>query len=392
MFYAVHQVLPPPKELLSLHSPTVRRYYDMASREGDISRRSMERTVVNATSRYVLWLVEQNYKLDQVAEDYVANRTAIEPVIDPEMLELYPDETYEGQTPNRWDTLRFISLLYSSTAIDMPEKNEPTLFDYSCNLWENAAYAFKHLTRDPTSSLCFELSMGDMNAIARKMTLEPEVRTRSNLPTQFLRAFTSNVPDYTGLILPLVEIIPMLLPSPKAFMRCNVLHSGMTLSTIDNWLEDVLLLDRAEEIMSMYGAAPLHGSNMLRFIWLGKAEEQTEQGPPLDEETLATSLQRLFMGIAFPPSQPGYSSLRLYPETLVVFVELLGSLLQRGVNPRWIARAVEEMLEGEGKLAIPNPRPGQKVLDKDEKNTVPIAPVSLRAANSSCIVPACAEP
>ena len=373
--FAVHQVLPPPKKLLSLHSPDVRRYYSKASEEGVICQTIDGNRLVNAAARYILWLVEQNYKLSQVAEDYVANRTGREPVIDPELLELYPDEVCEGQAPPYWDPMKFISRLYSSTAIEMPAKEDLTVFDLSCNLWENAAYALKHLADEPGSSLCFELSLGDMNMIARRMTLEPDDRTRNNLPTQFLRVFTSNVPDYTGLAYPLLDIIPTLLPSPKAFMRCNVMYSGIHIRELNEWLESVLVLNNAEEMTAMYGVFPLLGSSIRRFVWLVKSEEQLENHRPLDEETLATLLQRLLIGVAFPPPQETGGGLpRIYPETLVVFVKLLGSLSQRGVNPRWIARAVEGLLEGKGKLAITNPRPSERVNEKDERSSVAIAP------------------
>ena len=373
--FAVHQVLPPPRELLSLHSPGVRRYYDMASREGGISGACDDRKLVEATSRYLLWLEEQNFKSVQVAEDYVANRTGREPVIDPELLELFPKKARQGHIPSHWDPLRFISHLYRSMVIEVPGKENLTLFDLSCILWEKAVYALKHLTSDSRSSVCFELSLGDMNMIARRMTLEPDDRTRNNLPTQFLRVFTSNVPDYTGLAYPLLDIIPTLLPSPKAFMRCNVMHSGIHIRELNEWLESVLVLNNAEEMTAMYGVVPLLGSSMRRFIGLGKTEEQIEHRKPLDEGMLATLLQRLLVGVAFPPPQEtGGGHPRVFPETLVVFVELLGSLSQRGVNPRWIARAVEGMLEGKGKLTIPNPRPSKRVVDKDERSSVAIAP------------------
>ena len=213
-----------------------------------------------------------------------------------------------------------------------------------------------------------------MNVVAQRITLEAEERKAKNLPTKFLRVFTSNVPDYTGLIYPLIYMIPMLEPSPKAFLRCNALYAGLSTSKTEAWLRKVLVLNSTEEAQAMYGIDLLTRSKMNRFLWFGNDLHTPSQ--PLTQDSLVKLLHRLFIGIALPPLQvrKARQDPEIFPETLVVFVEVLAAFLERGVDPRWVARAIEEMLEGDGKLMVCNPRLSKRSVDLGENGIVAVAP------------------
>ena len=370
IFAGVHQVLPPPKPLLPFHSAEVQRCYQWAS-EGAAESRPDQGKFLLGPARQILKVASENNTPSSVVQDYVTNLTTIEPVVDPRMRKMHPEKTRRGNPGLHWNPLRFISQLNSSMVMDAPDKAQSTLFDLSCNLWESAAFAMKHLLEEAESSLCFEMSAGDMNVIARRLILDAEERKEKNLPTRFLRAFTSNVADYTGLVYPLVDIVPALVPSTKAFLRCNVLHGGLKFTYPYQWLESVLVLKDNRDAQTMYGVVLLRDSKLSRHVWLGKKD--MSDPPTHPEKKFAKLLHRLFIGIAFPPAQnPG--PMRLYPETLVAFVEVLRALLERGVDRSWVVQAVEKMLEREGVLTVDNPRPSPRNSERNESKWVPIAP------------------
>ena len=375
VFTAVHQVLPPPKQLLSLHSPAVQRCHQLAHKAGDEIRE--DGLLIEGITLCALETAAEDFSHSTVVGEYHTNMTGIEPVTDPDLRESYPDEAHSGRLANEWDALRFITRLHASNVIkveDVSEENPTTFFDLSSNLWEHAAFAMKHLFDEPGSSLSFELVDGDMNVVAQKITLEAEERKARNLPTKFLRVFTSNVPDYTGLVYPLIYMVPMLEPSPKAFLRANVLHAGLKYNSDDTWLKTMLVLNSVDEMPAMYGVDLLAGSKMNRFLWLGKTLHSPTQ--PFILESLVQLLHRLFIGIALPPLQVprrGWEP-KIFPESLAVFVELLAAFLEQGVDPSWIARAIEDMLEGDGELMVRNPRPSPRSIDLREKRFVAVAP------------------
>ena len=375
VFTAVHQVLPPPKQLLSFHSPAVQRCHQLAHNTGDEIRE--DGRLIEGITRCALHTAAEDFSHSTVIGEYCTNMTGIEPVTDPKLCRIYPDEAEVGMLAHHWNALLFIVLLHSSNVIKVDfssEENPTTLFDLSSNLWEHVVFAMKHLFNESGSSLSYELADGDMNIVAQRMTLEAEERKAKNLPTKFLRVFTSNVPDYTGLIYPLIYMIPMLEPSPKAFFRCNALYIGLSTSKTEAWLRKVLVLNSAEETQAMYGIDLLTRSKMNRFLWLGNDLHTPSQ--PLTQDSLVELLHRLFIGIALPPLQVQKVRMdpEIFPETLVVFVEVLAAFLERGVDPRWVARAIEEMLEGDGKLMVRNPRLSKRSIDLGENGAVAVAP------------------
>ena len=106
VFTAVHQVLPPPKQLLSLHSPAVQRCHQLAHKAGDEIRE--DGRLIEGITRCALHTAAEDFSHSTVVGEYHTNMTGIEPVTDPELSRINPDEAEVGQLAHHWNALRFI--------------------------------------------------------------------------------------------------------------------------------------------------------------------------------------------------------------------------------------------------------------------------------------------
>ena len=371
LFSVVHEVLPPPVSLLSLHSSEMRRYYCMAHNEVELTT-SDDNNIFFGVANQVLKLSQgDTYDLSAVFDGFVPNMTGVEYLDRSQQIQSGKDH----QLADTWSFLQFLSILYSGNTINTSPRRKYTFFELSCLIWEKAALAVKQLSLEPESSLCFEFTSGDMNTIARRIALSAEERAAQNLPSRFLRAFVSNVQDYTGLLYPLLDIAPLLEQSTKAFLRCNVQRNIDFWTNCRRWAESQLVFEDADYAGAVFGVCILLGSQHWHFVWWGKDRTLIQQPSKLDEGTVCTLLHRVFIGVAFPPSQRLDCSVFHHPESLVVFVELLLILIERGFDRRWIRDAVEAMLALQANIF--NPRPPQLEEHLPEKRTAPFRPFLL---------------
>ena len=235
LYMIVHNVLPPPNQDLELHSEKVQCYRALSLNEDDV--REAKQLLIKGVACHITRLVQEGYNETALMLDYTGNVTFLDPAIgNPQNGGGASQVKYSWQRASDFNTLEFLARLYIADGIETPQHGESlTLFDLSCNLWEKAAFAVKTLREGGDSTICFELSFGDMNLVAREVVLKERERQERGFPTRFLRAFTSNVPDYTGLIYPMVDIVPLLLPSTKAFLRLNALFNIHFWKTAENF-------------------------------------------------------------------------------------------------------------------------------------------------------------
>ena len=372
LFAVVHEVLPPPIPLLSLHSLEMRRYYHMTHDDVELTTNGIFVGVANQ----ILKLSQGDiYNASAVFDDFAPNPTGQEHLESPEQIEENEGEDFVA--PLHWCIFQVLSRLYSGKVVNMPPGHKFTLFGLSCSIWEKAALAVKQLSSEPESSLGFEFTLGDMSTVARRITLSAEERATQNLPHRFLRAFVSNVPDYTGLLYPLVDIASSLVQSNKAFLRCNVQRSVEKWADCRRWAESRLVFEDADYTGAIFGVCILLGSHLRRFVWWGKdgTRMPIEQPAELGEGTLCTLLHRVFIGVAFPPSQSLNSPNAHIPETLVVFMELILTLVERRTDRCWIRDAIEAMLALQANIF--NPRPPEMEEHLPERKTAPFRPFLL---------------
>ena len=360
VFAAVHRVLPPPRCMLRHHSSEVRQLYAklVNPEEFKVARQDIS----NGAARQIGRLINDDNNPMLVFQDYLPNLTGYDTTVCDDL-----NITYQGHSgghknflkPIQWSPLAIISRLYASAVIEPPCTTPATLFDLTSNLWENAAIAFQHLLAEPTSSLRFELMGGDMNLDAHRLAFEEQQRASQGLPSRFMRAFVSNCPDYTGILYPLIDIVPRLLPSPTSFLRWNVLYPGERWCNPGQWLDVMLPVARREDILNLFGVSLSTKSQFKTFLWLGKENAQLP-----DRDTVRHTLLRVFIAIAFPHSQKeGRRS--IFPETMVAFMELMVFLLEKGVNNHWISDAINEIFLT--RVVIDNPRPPRTTDDLLEK-------------------------
>ena len=373
LFWSLHQVLPPPTALLSRHSPQTGQCSALASNEEEVHHARTDFTV--AVARQIGTLLKREYNKEDVLQDYVTNLTGLDPLLQWEMSA--SQSAFPFLRPPRWNPVKFLAMLYRSAIIEAPSKQGLTMFDLSCSIWERAAFAMKHLLSESKSSLSFELTCGDMNAIAKSIALGEAERTRRGIPTQFLRAFTSNVPDYTGMLYPLNDIVPLLAPSTKAFLRCNVLYNMIRWSNYEEYATAMTLVESIDDTAGILGAHVLPGAELGidGFAWWGVSKQKLPKPQELYKNQIVDYLCRVFLGVVFPPSQPGTKPI-LYPESLVVFMDLLFKFIDRGLPKTWISDLVNKIIFSNFK--IENPRPPQRQIDCDiEEKMVPIAMFAL---------------
>ena len=352
VFALVHRVLPPPSCMLRYHSPQLQMLHSLTANSQEFKEASRDISI--GAARQIARLTAENYDPMRVFQDYVPNVTGWDPAM--------PDEQKDFFRPPQWSPLNIISRLYSSAVIEPPCTPRATLFDLTCNVWENAAIAAQHLLAEPTSSLKFELMDGDMNSDARTLSLTEKERDIRGLPSRFMRAFVSNVPDYTGMLYPLLDIVPRLLPSPNAFLRWNVMYRGATWHGPDHWLDLMLPIGRRERLRDVFGVSLCMDSQFRTFLWLEQDNPQ-----PLDRAAVGDVLLRVLIAIAFPHSQVA-GKRSIFPESMVALMELMAFLIKRRVRKDWVSDAIEEILRGE--VAIDNPRPSKNPNDLFEPPTV----------------------
>ena len=276
VYAAVHCVLPPVECLLHAYPPEVRHYHRMANERDQVC--FAKRDLVYGIARQIAKVVGEGYDSGSLFKDMAPNVTGLDASFEPDYLQYFfggvrPDG-YEQQPP-RWNPLSQLAMFYASTVIDFPPQSggsRASLFDLSCNIWEKAALAVKFLHSDPRyhSSLGFEMSLGEMNTVAKEIRFAEQSRAAAKLPTRFLRAFLSNVPDYTGMLYPLLEIAPILLQSDKAFLRCNVLYERSAWGTCEDWLHEFVLLANAKEVKDMYAVDVRRESSFGNILVAGK--------------------------------------------------------------------------------------------------------------------------
>ena len=372
VYMIIHRMLPPPNQDLAKHSPSVQTYRELSLNRDDVQE--AKQLLIKGVACQITRLIHSGYMKTALMKDYTANVTIIDPMVDDPRNNNPDIPANHYQRAAHFSTLEFLAKLYIGDGIEPPHGDNLTLFDLSCNLWEKAAFAVKTLRQDADSRLCFEHSIGDMNCVAREVVLKEKERKEMNLPTRFLRAFTSNVPDYTGLLYPMVDIGPLLLPSTKAFLRLNALYNMSYWVTPENFTKSMLVLNDAEQAKNVYGVHLLPGSRLRNFVYFGKYRHAVENPGSLTQEEVRMLIRRVCIGVALPPCQKSCGSRSqkrsgavfvLYTETLVVVMELLRFLLDRGVNSSWVARTVEEILET--KNLVCNPRPSTNERFSDDK-------------------------
>ena len=367
VFALVHRVVPPPRCMFRYHSSKVRQLYArlVSSQEFNVARRDIS----NGAAHQIARMITEDYDPMWVFQDYHPNVTAWDTILVDEDVKASrrpSKELKDYQVSKDWCALRILSKLYSTAVIEPPFTTRGTLFDLSCTLWENAAIAIGHLTTEPASSLTFELMCGDMNLEARRLAFQEERRAARGLPSRIMRAFVSNCPDYTGILFPLIDIVPRLLPSPTSFLRLNVLFKGQRWSSPENWLDVMLPVGRRDRIPDLFGVSLSAVSHLKTFLWLGR-----ENASPPSRSVVCNALLRVLIAISFPhPEREGRRS--IFPETMVAFVELMVFLLNKGVNKDWISDAINGMFLFKG--AIDNPRPSPLSRDMFEKPQVSPVP------------------
>ena len=367
VYTAVHNVLPPPECLLHRAPAAVRSLQRMANAGEEVS--AAKRNFREGVARQIVKLAERKHDSSSLFEDMVPNVTCFDASQSREFLEYF----YAGERPStsvatapRWNPLQVMAGMSSSTAIELPHLAKATLFDLSCNLWHKAALAVKGLTADEegSSSLIFEFSLGDMNAVAKEIAFAKERRKEEDLPTLFLRAFLSNVPDYTGLVYPLIEITPLLTPSPRAFLRCNMLYNAKAWQDYEEWIKYMLVLNDNQELQALYGVEANAQSAKKTFVWLSKRSEEDS----LSQEMIGDAFRRMFLAVGFPPTQPSDSNNVNHTESMVVLMELLVFLANRGVSKDVISHAVGNILLDETEITNPRPSrvPSKMLLEKKQ--------------------------
>ena len=372
LFFALFGVAPPAMEYLHFHHPeTFRIYKEMC----ELCETSVGDLVAD-TARAMARLVSQAFDLHDVMSDYMMNVTAREPLLKPGWQTDPEGAVARTQDPAEWDTPYILSRVFHCAVFQPPKLGRPSMFNLSWSLWSTAADGVRSLVSEPRSSCVVEMIVGDMNDVAHDLSLAAEERQARNLPTRMLRAFISNVQDYTGLMLPLINLSRVLLPSPKAFIRCNQMYN-IHWRDCGHWAKTMLAVSDVNHIGPVFGAWIMPHSRIDFFTWLGK---QLGQGADLDPALVRTILQRVFIGVAFPPSQQGCSlqdsdkpnRFEMHFENLSVLVELIISLLERGFSRATMSEIVAEMLNDN--LHLTNPRPPQLGADVLEPAEVPVRP------------------
>ena len=369
VFTVAHEILPPPVSLLNRHSKKLQDIHALAM--DHVCLVPPEVMLEVGVGAQISETILAGFDPQTLPGEYVINYTAVNPVItDPELSRAHPNENY--QVANAWNPLQFMSAVFTSKVFD-PPASCTTLFGLSCHFWEKAAFAVRHLLADSGSSLCFEIVDGDMNEVARNIALEGDDRRTSQLPSHFLRAFTSNVPDYTGLLYPLLDIAPLLLPSPKAFIRLSVMYNKTYYQYRggpQEFLRYKLVMQpgQLQLMRDLYGCNLLDGSQIPHFLFLGKELVSNDQrNSNMNSDQLLHYLLDVFMAVALPPIQRPLKSsfghfFHHFPESLVVFMELLLTLSNRDVNPEFLANVVEEILRRTGRIV--NPRAPTASIDE----------------------------
>ena len=375
VFFALFGVLPPGpgKEFWNFHNPETWQIYEQVCK---LCKTPVGELVAD-TGRVMASLVGNGYNLDAVMSDYMLNVTSIEPLLKPNWQEDPENAIVSSQYPCQWNTLSILNKVFHFAIFQPPRlKIWPSMFALSWSLWSTAADGVRSLTNEPQSRCTVEMILGDMNQVIHQLSLAAEERKASLLPTQMLRAFISNVQDYTGLMFPLINISRALLPSPKAFIRCNQMYNCHW-QDCEQWAKAMLAVPDARHVGPGFGASIMPHSRLPFFTWLGK---QLDQGADLDPANVRTILQGVFIGVAFPPSQAGRRQrlqprlilYDMYVENLTVLVELIISLLERGFSRATMSEIIAEMLDEN--LCLTNPRPPQLAADALEPAEVPVRP------------------
>ena len=331
VFAIAHEILPPPVSLLSHHSQALQEIYEFS--KDSPGPASPATKLEGGVGIQISRTIHEGLDPQMLLGEYIINHTALDPVFtDPGLSRIYPDQDF--LPADSWDSLSFMSTVFSSSSFN-PPASCTTLFDLSCHFWEKAALAVGHLLADSGSSLCFEIVDCDMNEVARDLSLESNARRAWRLPSRFLRAFTSNVPDYTGLLYPMLDIAPLLLPSPKAFIRLSVMYSHSSFADPPEFVRSKLVLKTAKLLQQFYGFRLHEDSRIPYFLFLEKdLAASDQQDSSFGRDMLFYYLLDVFIGVALPPLQrPEYTKddimfFHLFPESLVVFMETVVHALQ----------------------------------------------------------------
>ena len=197
------------------------------------------------------------------------------------------------------------------------------------------------------------LDVGDVNtALAR---VDRATNATSTLPKRgasgaatsallFDRIHINNVPDYSGLLPVMTQLLPRLKPLPASWLTCGILNSATLHQTAAEYAHAHLLVYPGARLEALLGARAIRGSIWgADFFWQrvpGPHAERMAFDGTITPGKLCAWLRALLALTALPPARPLAAMVNHWPHTLVMWWHTLAALAAR-VPPHWLASLIE---------------------------------------------------